>query len=175
MRFLKWKGVCCADSLYLQKAETLGSSLLMAFDTKSGIPSSTVNLHNPARKSMVNPLNGQKYNFGDPTTLAEAGSVQLEFAALGARTANDTYSSAARRALDALLHVPRNGAAQKSHVLPVDVHPQRKRFEVRNSPLFHCSSHDFLHCSFTVLTSNSWGSPTGGRLGRRAIRTTSTC
>ena len=70
MRFLKWKGVCCADSLYLQKAETLGSSLLMAFDTKSGIPSSTVNLHNPARKSMVNPLNGQKYNFGDPTTLA---------------------------------------------------------------------------------------------------------
>ena len=48
----------------------MGSSLLMAFDTKSGIPSSTVNLHNPARKSMVNPLNGQKYNFGDPTTLA---------------------------------------------------------------------------------------------------------
>ena len=25
--------------------------------------------------------------------------------------------------------MPRNGAAQKSHVLPVDVHPQRKRFE----------------------------------------------
>ena len=55
--------------------------------------------------------------------------MQLEFAALGARTANDTYATAARRALDALLHVPRNGAAQKSHVLPVDVHPQRKRFE----------------------------------------------
>ena len=31
--------------------------------------------------------------------------MQLEFAALGARTANDTYATAARRALDALLHV----------------------------------------------------------------------
>ena len=31
--------------------------------------------------------------------------MQLEFAALGARTANDTYATAARHALDALLHV----------------------------------------------------------------------
>ena len=135
------------------------------------------------RHALCGPLFGAgQLASGAEVSLSAMGvfSAEAEFcvvlgSALGARTANDTYATAARRALDALLHVPRNGAAQKSHVLPVDVHPQRKRFEVRNSPLFHSSSHDFLHCSFAVLTSNCWGSRTDGRLGRRAIRTTSTC
>lgn len=46
-----------ADSLYLQKAETLGANLLFAFNTKTGIPSSTVNLaQGMSRRKMTNPL-----------------------------------------------------------------------------------------------------------------------
>ncbi len=46
-----------ADKVYLQKAESLGANLLFAFDTKTGIPSSTVNLgQGPSRTKMKNPL-----------------------------------------------------------------------------------------------------------------------
>jgi hypothetical protein len=46
-----------ADNVYLQKAESLGANLLFAFDTKTGIPSSTVNLgQGPSRTKMKNPL-----------------------------------------------------------------------------------------------------------------------
>lgn len=60
------------DTMYLDRAEALGSHLLVAFDTKTGIPSSTVNLKlGKSRLTMRNPVNGKTYNFGDPTTLAE--------------------------------------------------------------------------------------------------------
>ena len=46
-----------ADKVYLQKAESLGANLLFAFDTNTGIPSSTVNLgQGPSRRKMKNPL-----------------------------------------------------------------------------------------------------------------------
>jgi mannosyl-oligosaccharide alpha-1,2-mannosidase len=119
-----------ADQIYLEKAESLGSNLLFAFDTKTGIPSSTVNLaQGLSRRKMKNPLNGKAYTFGEATTLAEAGSVQLEYLTLGRLTGNETYSVAARRSLDALLRVPRTGKGKKSDVLPIDVHPTLNRFD----------------------------------------------
>ena len=46
-----------ADKVYLQKAESLGANLLFAFDTNTGIPSSTVNLgQGPSRRKMKIPL-----------------------------------------------------------------------------------------------------------------------
>lgn len=68
------------DRLYLEKAELLGDRMLFAFDTKYGIPSAVVNLATQSKTApMLNPLNGRSYTFGAKTTLAEAGSVQLEF------------------------------------------------------------------------------------------------
>ena len=72
--------------------------------------------------------NGQSYTFGEATTLAEAGSVQLEYLMLGRLTGNKTYSSVAKESLGALLRVPRTGKAKQSDVLPIDVHPTLNRF-----------------------------------------------
>lgn len=72
--------------------------------------------------------NGQAYTFGEATTLAEAGSVQLEYLTLGRLTGNETYSLVAKRSLDALLRVPQTGKSKKSDVLPIDVHPTLNRF-----------------------------------------------
>ena len=77
---------------------------------------------------MRNPLNGQPYTFGQATTLAEAGSVQLEYMTLARLTGNETYSNVAKRSLDALLRVPRAGVSKASDVLPIDVHPTLNRF-----------------------------------------------
>ncbi|KAJ3982925.1 glycoside hydrolase family 47 protein [Lentinula detonsa] len=80
-----------SDSLYLKHAEDLGHRLVVAFNTLSGIPHPTVNLgksHEP------------QYSY--ITSLAEAGSLQLEFKYLAELTNNDTFWYKAERAMSVI-------------------------------------------------------------------------
>jgi hypothetical protein len=63
----------------LDRAISLGDSLSHAFNTQSGIPFSDVNLQG---QNGFNPHNG-------PSSLAEAGSLQLEFSYLAKLAYND--------------------------------------------------------------------------------------
>jgi mannosyl-oligosaccharide alpha-1,2-mannosidase len=60
------------DELYLQKAEDIGSRLVKAFDTSSGIPNALVNLHTG---------HGEKFGWVrcNCAILSEMGTMQLEF------------------------------------------------------------------------------------------------
>lgn len=58
------------DELYKLKSVELADRLLYAFETKTGIPASVVNLKEGGNKTVLhNPFNGQTYNFGDATTV----------------------------------------------------------------------------------------------------------
>ncbi len=58
------------DELYKHKSVELADRLLQAFETKTGIPASVVNLNEGAKKTVLhNPFNGQTYTFGDATTV----------------------------------------------------------------------------------------------------------
>ena len=63
------------DTVFLDQAEDLGKRLFQSFNTKSGIPCSSVNLS-------TGQGGNQKWSRGS-TLLAEAGTLQLEFRALG--------------------------------------------------------------------------------------------
>lgn len=69
--------------MFLEKAVDLADRLISAFDTPSGIPLTYVNL---ARRKSV----ADKDNHG-VTTLAEAGSLHLEFKYLSEITGDYTY------------------------------------------------------------------------------------
>eukprot|EP00050_Salpingoeca_kvevrii_P019638 m.88552 g.88552 ORF g.88552 m.88552 type:complete len:784 (-) comp8508_c0_seq1:159-2510(-) len=77
----------------LHLAQDLGDRLMRAFDTKTGLPYSRINLRhgvdNVVRKN-------------DVTCTACAGTLILEFGALSRYTGDPTYEAAARRALEAL-------------------------------------------------------------------------
>lgn len=83
------------DELFLKKAQEITDLLLPAFETKSGIPYSEVNL-----------LTGEKRNPGwhkRDSILSEVGSIQLEFKYLSYHTKNDTYRQKADHVTDVLL------------------------------------------------------------------------
>jgi mannosidase alpha-like ER degradation enhancer 3 len=82
------------NSELLDLAEDLGRRLLPAFDTKTGIPHSRVNL-----KYGLEPDHLRK---AYETCTACAGSLILEFATLSRLTGNEIYEEKARGALDAL-------------------------------------------------------------------------
>ncbi|KAJ3769999.1 glycoside hydrolase [Lentinula raphanica] len=77
-----------SDTLYLKHAEDLGRRLVVAFNTSSGVPHPTVNLGKP---------NEPHYSY--VTSLAEAGSLQLEFKYLAELTQNKTYWEKAEHAI----------------------------------------------------------------------------
>lgn len=60
------------------QATELGDVLLTAMQTPTGLPASVINPKlGSSKQSFINPYNGNQCKFGDPTTLAEAGSVQM--------------------------------------------------------------------------------------------------
>jgi len=58
------------DHLFLEKAEDLGTRLLPAFDTKSGVPYSDVNLKTGKAHAPT---------WGSDSSLAEVTTIQIEF------------------------------------------------------------------------------------------------
>ena len=117
------------------KARMIGLGLLAAFDTPSGLPASVINLAQPAKRAFINPYNGHKNNFGDPSTLAEAGSIQLEMQFLShvtrdarfARRADESIAKLLSLALPAPAKTAAPGAAGLP-LFPVDLHPREGRF-----------------------------------------------
>ncbi|KAJ3813362.1 glycoside hydrolase family 47 protein, partial [Lentinula aff. lateritia] len=80
-----------SDMLYLNHAEDLGRRLVVAFNTLSGLPHRTVNLGKP---------HSPQYSY--ITSLAEAGSLQLEFKYLAELTKNDTFWYKAEHAMSVI-------------------------------------------------------------------------
>eukprot|EP00804_Cyclotella_cryptica_P017587 CCRYP_006741-RB/>CCRYP_006741-RB protein AED:0.04 eAED:0.04 QI:773/0.8/0.83/1/0.8/0.83/6/101/777 len=90
------------DKAFLEKAEDLGSRLLKAYDTKSGLPHGSVNLQN-----------GASHNFGwfgNQFVLAEVGTQQIEYRYLSHATGKDEYAKKADRVFDILYEImPEDG------------------------------------------------------------------
>lgn len=70
------------DKLFLEKAQDIGSRLVKAFDTPSGIPNALVNLHNG---------HGEKFGWVrcNCAILSEMGTMQIEFDYLSVVTGDD--------------------------------------------------------------------------------------
>ncbi|PIA13221.1 class I Alpha1,2-mannosidase, partial [Coemansia reversa NRRL 1564] len=85
------------DPMLLKKAQEVGDTLVQAFDTPTGIPQPNIDLNDISSK--VN----------EELCIAEAGSLQLEFAKLSHLTGNSTYRKLAERAGEAL------EAAERQH------------------------------------------------------------
>ncbi|KIK02208.1 glycoside hydrolase family 47 protein [Laccaria amethystina LaAM-08-1] len=71
------------DPLYLEKAVELADRILPVFDTSSGLPLPVINL------ATMEP--GHTDDFPDLVSVAEAGTLQLEFRYLSHSTGNDVY------------------------------------------------------------------------------------
>jgi hypothetical protein len=78
----------------LAKAEELGSKMLFAFHTPSGLPFGTLGLRSKKRS---NPT----WSRG-ASTVAEVATLQLEFRALSRHTGNPVYEAVAQRVMDHL-------------------------------------------------------------------------
>jgi hypothetical protein len=82
------------SDLFLSKALDLADRLLPLFDTPSGIPLSFIDLH--LREAYPDTDN---YGF---SSLAEAGTVQLEFKYLSWISGEDVYGEVAERVIEVL-------------------------------------------------------------------------
>ncbi|CAE8618387.1 unnamed protein product [Polarella glacialis] len=79
------------QQVFLDKAKELGERLLPAFDTPSRLPLPRLNI-----------ARGRGPSSGEPTILSEAGSCQLEFRSLSARTGDRRFQKAADDAFEAI-------------------------------------------------------------------------
>ncbi|KAL9188419.1 hypothetical protein ACHAXT_006797 [Thalassiosira profunda] len=91
------------DSIFLEKADSLGAKLIPAFDSRTGIPYGQIELFE----------GGRAYNTGwhsNYAVLSEIGTLQVEFRALARFTGKSEYAVDAMRALDELLKLdPEDG------------------------------------------------------------------
>ncbi|KHJ43776.1 glycosyl hydrolase family 47 [Trichuris suis] len=74
------------DEVFLQKARMLGDRLLPAFWTSSGLPLAEINPHRGS---------GRPYSWTGDLSLAELGTLQLEFRSLSRAVDNPAYEDAA--------------------------------------------------------------------------------
>lgn len=97
---------CCIICTFQTK---LGTRLLPAFSTPSSIPASSVNLANGEHGTGT-------------TTVAEAGTLQLEFRDLYRATGNETFKRVCDNALDRIL------AASEGRMVPMTIDVRSGRF-----------------------------------------------
>lgn len=90
-----------------RQAKDLGSRLLRAFETPSGIPDNYVNLQTGAHE-------GAGWN-GGAAILSELGSLQMEFAALSDITGDRRYDAAAQKAVAAIQHNCASGFCSRNY------------------------------------------------------------
>lgn len=105
------------DHVYLAKAVDLADKLLAAYDSPSGIPYASVNI-------------GKKVGLlshadGGASSIAEAGTLQLEMKYLSHITGNETYWRKAEKVMKVL---DKNAAYLQDGLLPIFVHPQTGGF-----------------------------------------------
>ena len=101
-----------SDDALLRLAADLGRALLPAFASPSGVPYCTVNLRHGTPSCPVQDL-------GEAIPLAEAGSVQLEFAALGEALGEPAFA----RTADAAVHMLRARINTMDGLFPSHVRP----------------------------------------------------
>lgn len=87
------------DEMYIEKAEIVAASLLPAFNTPSGLPRKFVNLKS-----------GKTDDSYTYISLAEAGTLQLEWRYLSHLTGNDTYREKTDHVLRVLLRNGKTGS-----------------------------------------------------------------
>lgn len=110
------------DYVYLQKAVDLADRLLAAYDSPSGIPYASVNI---GRK-----IGLPSHADGGASSVAEAGTLQLEMKYLSHITGDETYWRKAEQVMRVL-----DNSATYPHVqdglLPIFVQPQTGGFTTR--------------------------------------------
>lgn len=113
------------DGVFRERAAELGEALSPAFQSKTSVPHSDVNL-----------LSGRANNPGGDSSLAEATSVQLEFKYLAHVTGDEQLAVMANEAMDAVLaartHLHNNEHAAHG-LLPIYLGPGSGRFQSKAS------------------------------------------
>lgn len=103
------------DSVYLSKAEDLADRLLGAYDSESGVPYSSVNLR--TRKGIPSHFDG------GASSMAEAGTLQLEMKYLSNLTKQEIYWRKAENVIKVF-----DDNSMGHSLLPIYVDPDNGRF-----------------------------------------------
>ncbi|KAK2059379.1 family 47 glycosyl hydrolase [Colletotrichum caudatum] len=106
------------DSVYLSKAIDLADRLLVAFESRSGVPYASVNIGK--REGIVSHADG------GASSTAEAATVQLEMKYLSHLTGNEIYWQKAERVMKVL-----DDQKMEGGLVPIFVHPDHGRFTTR--------------------------------------------
>lgn len=110
------------DKMFLEKAKKLGTKLLPAFGTPSGVPYTTIALHTGRAQ---NPYWAQ-----DSCILSEAGTLQMEFTSLSRHTGVSEFGERALHVFDVL-----DQAHKPEGLYPVYISPQSGQFTNRRVTL----------------------------------------
>ncbi|ANB13668.1 mannosyl-oligosaccharide 1,2-alpha-mannosidase [Sugiyamaella lignohabitans] len=106
------------DDMYLDKAADLGNRLLGAFDSISGIPYSSVNLHSSKGKKSHTDLGA--------ASTAEAATLQLEFKYLAKLTGESLYWEKVEKILSIM-----DANKVRSGLVPIYIQPDTGQFSSR--------------------------------------------
>jgi mannosyl-oligosaccharide alpha-1,2-mannosidase len=122
------------DSVFLQKATDLGTRLLPAFDSESGIPYGQTTLHNGEPQS----LNVNWHS--DSAALAEVGTMQVEFRYLSHATGNRKFAKKAVKIIDLLEEAAQEHLQVGDHatfhgLFPLFIRNQKTKISFRDSKL----------------------------------------
>lgn len=104
-----------SDPVYLEKAIDLGDRLLPAYKSQAGIPYSGVNIGSK--------ISGLSHDDSGASTMAEAGTLQLEMKYLSYLTGNDEYWRRAEHVIKILDDIEMDDG-----LLPIFVHPDLAGF-----------------------------------------------
>jgi len=110
------------DSVFLKKAVELGDIMFESFNSPDGFPHSKYNFAKRTGKYRRAPVYVTSYGFvyeNSEFSVAEFGTLQLEFTALSERTGNPKY----QKAVDALIE-KLNDAWDSEELFPTDFHPR---------------------------------------------------
>ncbi|CAO3663942.1 unnamed protein product [Rhizopus stolonifer] len=109
------------DKLYLEKAVDLADRLMPAFDSTTGVPYNGVVLSN-----------GHVATHGEPSSTAEATTLQLEFKYLSHLTGDDKYWKAVEKAMDVVMDLTKdNKNLALDGLVPIFIDPDRGYFPTR--------------------------------------------
>ncbi|CAN6674527.1 endoplasmic reticulum mannosyl-oligosaccharide 1,2-alpha-mannosidase [Trichomonascus vanleenenianus] len=104
------------DKMFLEKATDLGERLSGAFDSKSGIPYASVNLHTGRGKP--------SHTDQGASSTAEAATVQLEFKYLAHLTGKEEYWTMAERVFEVI-----DSNKVPHGLVPIYINPELGRFQ----------------------------------------------
>jgi len=111
------------DKIFLEKADDLGTRLVRAFESRTGIPYGTTELFD----------GGRSYNTGwhpNEAVLSEIGTLQVEFRYLARVSGKSEYATHAMRALDEILKLD-----AKSGLYPTFIYNTKQELSFGNNEI----------------------------------------